>query len=362
MKLLFKPFFYIFLLILISLSSLILQERKVFDIRTLVQIDPLPHTKELIAQKKYAEAEEYLGYFINYPYVSKNPESQKLFKEIEVKRNSYEYQSEKVLEGIIDGKSDENIGKASALVSDFLIIGDIRDLSIEGVNFYNDKDVDSVVVALSSLGIVATITTIYTLGATTSIKTSISVLKYAKRAKKLPKWLGDTLIKQAKIAKKTYSLKHIENILEPIYKLYDKIGLNQTLELLKNTKSLKELKSLSHFSSKFGKKSPVLLQITNNRALQYNKELSKISPKNILYASTYGEDGIKAISKVGEGKFMVRMGQKANLFKTAYKGNLNPIFNYLLKHIPSWLLFGVLFFGLFYFMRDFFVVGKRLIS
>ncbi len=342
-----------------TLSSLLLQERKVFDIRTLAHIDPIPHTQKLIKEKKYAQAEEYLGYFMEYSYVRKNSESKKLFKQIQTKRNSYEYQGEKLIEGVLKGKSDEDIGKTSAMVSDFFLIGDIRDLSLEGVNFYNDKKVDKVVVALSSLGIVATISTIYTLGATSSIKTSISVLKYAKRAEKIPPWLGNILVKQAKRAKDTYSIKHIEKLLSPIYKLYQKVGLNQTLELLSKTKNFRELKNLSSFTTQFNKKSHILLQVTNNKALFYSRKLPKVSHKNFLYASTYGENGFKALSQMGEKKFMVRMGNRVNLLKTGYKGNLNSLFNYLLKHIPSWTLFGTLFFGLFYFIRDFYGVLKR---
>ena len=309
MKFLYKPIIYIVILLLITLSLLLLQERKVFDIRTLTQTDPLPHTKELISQKKYAQAQEYLSYYIEYPYVSKNPESHKLLKEIKDKRSSYEYQSKKFIEGLIDGKSDEDIGKASAIASDFLVIGDVRDLSKEGVNYYNDKKVDKVVVALSSLGLIATISTFYTLGATTPIKTSISVLKYAKRANKLPSWLNKRLINGAKIAKKNYSIKHLEELLTPINKLYKKVGLNQTLDLLKDTKNLQELKGILKFSSKFSKKSPTLLRVTNNKALKYTKNLPNASNKNILYASTYGEDGLRAMSKMGEAKFMARVGR-----------------------------------------------------
>jgi hypothetical protein len=354
MKSLYKPFIYIFLLLLISLSLLLLQERKVFDIRTLTQTDPLPHTKALIQEKKYAQAEEYLSYFIYYPYVNENPESHQILKDIQIKRNSYAYKKEKFIEGIVRGKSDEDIGKASAIASDFLVIGDIRDLSIEGSNYYHDKKVDSVVVALSSLGLIATLSTIYTLGATTPIKTSISVLKYAKRANKLPLWLSNRLVKEAKLAKKSYSVKHIEKLLSPINRLYQRVGLNQTLALLKNTKNFTELKSLTKITAKFGSKSPVLLQVTKGEINYLTKNLSKASSKNILYASTYGEKGLKAISKMGEAKFISRMGKSSNLLKTGYKGNLDSLFNYLLKHVPTWLLLTTAFGGLFYFLKEFY--------
>ncbi len=360
MKFLYKPFIYITLLSLITLSLLLLQERKVFDIRTLVHIDPLPHTQELLQQKKYFEADEYLSYFIEYPYVNQNPKSRQLLQQIKAKRKSYEYQKEKFIEGVVQGKSDEDIGKASAIASDFLFIGDIRDLSIEGSNYYNNRKVDKVVVALSSLGLIATVSTIYSLGASTPIKTSISVLKYAKRANKLPPWLSKKLITQAKIAKETYSMDKIKSLLTPIHKLYTKVGLTQTLTLLKNTKNLKELKHIMNFSSQFGKKSQLLLQITQNQALKYSKLLPNAQTKNILYASTYGKNGLKGMSKMGEAKFMRKVGFRSNLAKTTYKGNFNSLFNYLLKNIPSWVLFSTVFLGLFYFMRKFYVLTKQI--
>ena len=360
MRYLFKPFLSLIILLLITLSLLLLQERKVFDMETLVRIDPLPHTKALIKENKYLEAEEYLSYFMEYPYVQNNPESQPLLQKIKEKRASYEYKSKKLIEGLLKGKSDEDIGKVSAIASDFLLIGDIRDLSIQGSHYYNDEKVDKVMVALSSLGLIATVSTIYTLGATAPLKTSVSVLKYAKNANKLPLWLNKQLITDAKIAKKTRSLEKIKGLLEPIHKLYDKVGLAQTLNLLKKTKNLKELKMLMNFSSRFGKKSQILLQTTNGKALKYIKIIPNAKNKNILYASTYGENGLKGMSKMGEAKFMRRVGFKANLVKTGYKGNFNSLFDYLLKHLPSWLLFSTAFLGLFYFTRKFYVLVKKL--
>ena len=354
-----KIFTPIFMLILLSSSLLILEERKTFDTRTLVHIDPIPHTKALIKKEKFAEAEEYLSYFIAYDYVSKNPESKELLQIIQLKRNSYEYKAKKFLEGITKGGSDEDIGKASAIASDFLVIGDIRDLSIEGKHYLNNEKVDNFIVSLSSLGLIATASTLYTLGATTPIKTSISVLKYGKRANKIPSWLNQKLITEAKISNETKSLDNITNLLQPIYKLYEKVGLNQTLNLLKNTKNFKELKGIMKFTSRFGKKSHILLQSTKGKAVQYAKSMPHIKNKNILYASTYGEKGLKGLKKMGENTFMKRVGFIANLTKTTYKGNLNSFFNYLLKNIPNSLLYIISFFGLFYFIQKIYLIIKK---
>lgn len=360
MKYLFKLLVPLILLLLTTLSLLILEERKTFDIRTLAQIDPIPHTEKLIKENKYVDAHEYLSYFMEYAYVQEDPRSRELLQLIEEKRNSYSYKKEKFLEGIIKGGSDEDLGKASAIASDFLVIGDVRDLAIQGEHYFKDEKVDNIMVALSSLGLLATASTIYSLGATTPIKTSVSVLKYGKRVNKLPPWLSKKLIKEVKIAKDTKSLKSIQTILDPIHKLYQKVGLNQTLNLLKKSKNSKELRDLVSFSSRFGKKSPILLQTTQNSALDYAKIMPKVQNKNILYSSTYGEKGLKGMHKLGEKRFMQRMGFQANLLKTTYKGNLNPLFNYLLKNIPTSLLYGIVFLGLFYFIRKFLMIARAI--
>ncbi len=357
-----KIFTPILLILLTTTSLLILKERKTFDIRTLVHIDPIPHTKELIAKEKYVEAEEYLSYFISYNYVKENPQSQQLLQAIKSKREDYGYKAKKFLEGLTQGKSDEDIGKASAFVSDFLIVGDIRDLSIEGKHYIDNKEVDNVIVALSSLGILATASTVYTMGATTPVKTSISVLKYGKKVNKLPSWLSKQLITQAQISNKTKSLDNLKDLLQPIYKLYDKIGLNQTLNLLKNTKNIKELKSFVTLASRFGKKSNILLKITKGKAFEYAKSMPNVKSKNILYASTYGEEGLKGLKKMGEVKFIKRVGFSSNLAKTTYKGNLNSFFNYLLKTIPSSLLYAIVILTLLYFIQKIYIPIRELFS
>ncbi len=357
-----KIFTSIFVIILLTSSLLILEERKTFDVRTLVHIDPLPYTKELISKEKYVEAEEYLSYFISYDYVKKNPINQKLLNAIKSKREDYAYKAKKLLEGLTEGKSDEDIGKASAIASDFLVIGDIRDLSIEGKHYIDNKEVDNVIVALSSLGILATASTFYTLGATAPLKTSISILKYGKKVNKLPSWLSHQLITQAQISNKTKSLDNLKDLLQPIYKLYDKIGLNQTLNLLKNTKNLKELKSFVTLTARFGKKSNILLKITKGKAFNYAKSMPNVKSKNILYASTYGEKGLKGLKKMGEAKFIKRVGFSSNLAKTTYKGNLNSFFNYLLKNIPSSLLYAIVILSLLYFVQKLYMPIKRLFS
>lgn len=356
----FKLLTPIVILLLLIFSLFILKEKKTFDVSPLVQIDPLPHTKELIKQEKYVEAQEYLAYFMDYDYVKNNPKASELIEAIETKRNSFTYKRDKFFEGIVKGNSDEDIGRASAIASDFLVIGDIRDLSIEGMHYANDEKVDKLMLSLSSLGLLATATTVYSLGATAPIKGTISVLKYGKRINKVPLWLQTKLIKQIELAKKTKSLKEVQHLLAPIEKLYNKVGLNQALNILSKSRNLKELTSFGKFTTRFGNKSQVLLSTTNNTALKYMQKMPNVSRKNFLYASTYGEQGLKGLHKLGASKFMKRVGLTSNLAKTTYKGNFNSLFNALIKNIPNSLLYAMSLFGFLYFARKFFIIKRKI--
>jgi len=360
MKYLFKLLTTPLILILVILSLMLLRERNIFDTRTLVHIDPMPKTWELIKEKKYADADEYLSYFIQFDYVKENPKAVELSNALKEKRDSYEYKKEKLIEGVIEGKSDENIGKVSAIASDFLVVGDIRDLFIQGSNYINDEKVDSVVVALSSLGLVATISTIYTLGATTPAKSSISILKYGKKVNKIPNWLSKTIIKEAKISKETKSLSNVKKILEPIYSLYKRVGLKRSLNILKETKNLTELKGVLKISKRFGKSSSQLIKVTGVKSIKSINSMQKVNPKSILYASSYGDKGVVALKRLGEAKFLKRVKFLSRVSKTTYKGNFDSIFQRLLNSLPTSLLFSIVFLGLFYFIYKFSFLFKKI--
>jgi hypothetical protein len=352
----FTPFI---ILLLVMGSLFLLNERQAFEVNSLTQIDPIPHVKKLIKEKKYVDAEAYLRYFMEYDYVKKNPEASKLMQQIQTTRNSFEYKKRKIIQGIVQGHSDENIGRASAIASDFLVIGDIRDLVIEGMHYSNDEKVDKLMLSLSTLGLLATASTVYSLGASAPIKGSISLLKYGRRLNKIPTWLQKRLIKEVELAQKTKSLKAIEKSLLPIQELYQKVGLNQTLALLSRSRNLKELTHLNKFATRFGTKSQVLLQITNNTALKQIEKMPNVPTKTFLYASTYGERGLKALQRLGATKFMKKVRVGANLAKTTYKGNLLPLLMRLLNKIPNSLLYAISFLGLFYFVWKFFTFAKR---
>ncbi len=300
-----KPVF-AFMLIFALLSSLIYfltneSEDKILE--DLVRIDPVPHAIELVRQEKYSDASDYLSYFMDYEYVNQNPETVDFYDSIESKRQQYGYRMKKVWEGIVRGESDELEGQASAVVSDFFVIGDVRDITKQGMNYLGGKDVDEVSAALSAIGITATGAVLFTGGASASAKPALSFLKITNKVGKMPKWLGRYLIESAKVVRETKKLDRVTDLFDKIHDLYKASGTRATLELLGKSNDINDFKKLARLGSKFGNKTATLLKLTGDAGINAFNKMKGVPKAVFLEAATFGRDGVRALAKVGPNKF-----------------------------------------------------------
>jgi hypothetical protein len=320
----------------------------------LVRINPLPHTQELVAQERYAEAFDYLSFFMDYDYVRSRPEALELYHEIEAKRQALRYRLEKVAEGIIRGTSDELEGQLSAVIADFFVIGDVRDLTLEGLKWMHDEDVDEFTAALSAIGIVASASSLVSAGSTLSAKPALSFLKTAKKVDKVPPWLQKKLIRSAKVMKHTKRLDDVADILDSTHTLFKTSGVRSTLVLLDKAEDTSSLKVFTKFGKTFGKKSATLLDITGDTGIAVFKNIDDVPQAVFLEAATYGKPGLRKLEQVGSdaftrflrhGKFFVRTT------KVTYKHH-EVLLNWSVQAIkrsfgllPTWALWLIVGYG-----------------
>jgi hypothetical protein len=309
--------------------------RKPIAFDALQQIDPLPKTKKLISQNRLVEADEYLSFFVDHGYLKNNEEAQSLLIEIKRKREDLEYRAKKIADGVLEGKSDELDGQIAAGISDFFLFGDLRDLTIEGYHKLTNQEVDEVLVALSSVGVVASGLTLVSAGTSSPVKGTISFLKFAKKSGKLPTWLGKYIIKISKQAANTKNLKPIKSLFDDLYNMTKLSGVSGSLKLLSYTSDLKSLKRVTQFSKTYGKNSSALLSILGKDALKYTKP--RVSKKAFLYAATYGKAGVKRITKLGEIKFFKSLSKplKASRVAKVFGKNGYVIF----KMVPDYVFY-----------------------
>ena len=289
------------------------------DFSHLVRVNPVQQTQQLAQKEKFAEANDYLSYFMEYEYMKEDAEAIRLSQFIQETRESWIYKLKKMNSGFWTGESDETEGQVASVVSDFLVIGDLRDLVIEGNNLIQEKDVDKVNTALATVGVVSSVVVV-----TASAKPAITFLKMTHKAGKMPKWLGKTLVESAEIAKKTNSLDHLKDIFSNVHGLYKTAGARTTLELLAKSKDINDFRRLAKFGNVFGNKTPTLLKVGGDDAITAFQRLGGAEKDTILEASTYGNEGVKFLEKNG-----------AEIFKSGLSSTRRRMTNLEIQFVES---------------------------
>lgn len=333
-----KIFAKLTLTLLALVAAFLLANRAELSLLALQRTNPLPHAQQLVASEKFAEADAWLDFFMEFDYVREDAQAVALHAQIKDKRDGLLYQAGKTLEGFIKGKSDETAGQVSGVVSDFLVFGDIRDLGVQSWHYVSGEEVDEVLLVLSGAGVAATgvqvasaVGTVSTAGAaspalagSTAAKSALVTLKTAKRLGKLPNWLLKELKIAAAAAKKSKSLGKIGEWFDDIGTLARTRG---GLELLSKTDNADDLRKMAKFSRAFEDKSAVMYELAGKRAVEAAQGLNHADELRALrVASTYGDEGVAAMQRMGVQKFTQKLAKKARHWKMLY------------KHAPTWLL------------------------
>ncbi|MFB1489352.1 MULTISPECIES: hypothetical protein [unclassified Thiocapsa] len=338
-------------LLLSLLIGLILWQHAQLSLLALIRIDPVPETKALMTEGRYAEAAEYLEFFLDYEYVRNNPDAIALNTDITAIRSTLAYSAEKVKEGLLEGTSDETLGQVTGIVSDLLVIGDIRDLMIQSGHWVRGDSVDEVIVALSTIGLVATASslasTVATVGtggtaaptvvASSMLKSSVTTLKQAHRLGQLPSWLRETLISSAKTVRQTGSIESVAQILENVRRL---TAIRGGLSLLSGTRNAESLHRFAQVSETFGDATRTLFRLGGETFLiSARRAPSAQSAEGVRLATTYGPKGLRLLDRVGPTRF-VKYSSRGT--KIAHKGEVVQKIARLLIHLPRGLLYGIL--------------------
>src|SRR2546423_8870827 len=96
--------------------------------------------------------------------------------------------------GAVSGRGDSLESLIGAVAADFFIVGDVRDLVIQGGRYVLDGETDQVVLILSGVGLATTLAP--------EVDWVPAVLKAARKAGALSRGLADSIIASAKAGKR----------------------------------------------------------------------------------------------------------------------------------------------------------------
>jgi hypothetical protein len=335
------------LLVLAAIAAGVLWQQAQLSVLALSRIDPLPETRAMVDEGRYADAADYLGFFMIYDYVSRDPAAQALQAEIAGVRGSLSYRLDKLGEGLLHGTSDETIGQAASVATDLFVIGDIRDLAKQGVNYAQGEEVDEVITALASLGVVATAAqlasgaaTVGSAGAaapnvvaTSSAKGGLMILKAARKLGKLPPWMGQAIVQGAKTVKQTKRLDGVTGLFSDVYRLGKTRG---GLTLLGKTTDAASMRRMATLADRFGDQTATLYCIGGDSFVKVAQGAGAVGVETIKAASTYGRKGLVVLDKIGPTRFIKFTARGS---KMTYKSDVIASLARLLLEIPQVLLY-----------------------
>jgi len=201
--------------------------------------------------------------------------------------------------GFISGKSENKSSLAGSIVSDFTVVGDIRDIYKEGNRYIKNQKYNKITLYLSVIGLGLSGATIVSLGSAAPIKASASILKSAKLtknfskilSKKLEKSIDLKVLKQidytslnsikkgAKTFKNSINLKPIKAILKDLQTIKKNSSTIDTIKVLKYIDSEQDLKKLVKISNKYKKNTKSVLKVLGKSAFRGAKIVVKKTAK-----------------------------------------------------------------------------------
>lgn len=302
------------------------------ELLTLTPINPLITIRVLMEQGHYAEAADQVAYFLAIAEDHERSQLTALATEIATHRADLAYQAGKIQEGLVTGSSDEVSGQIAGLTTSLLVIGDVRDLVKEGLNWLQDEPTDEVIIALATLGMVASATQLVSLGSTSPLKAGVTLTKLAQLRGVLPRWLRAHLIRVTQQALTTRSLAPVLPIMQRMQIIMDQAGWRQALTLLPHTRDPGSLNRLATLARHFGSATAPLVSLGGDAALASAPHIAKLGLAPLRHASRYGPEGIHALQVIGPLRF-VKYGARLAKWGYTYPW-LATMGKYLLKVPP----------------------------
>jgi hypothetical protein len=206
-------------------------------------------------------------------------------------------------EGFVTGSGESTAGIAGAVTSDLTVIGDLRDIALEGGRMLAGQPYSELILGLSVVGVGVTAATIATGGGGIVAKTGISLVKAARRAGRLTTEFATTLTRlttdavNMPLLRRTLASVDLTDlnrtqrlvgdygrnvraakllpVLSRMGEISNRVGPAETVRLMKFVKTGENLDDVSDMTRRFGLKSRGIMELSGKVALRSFKTAFK---------------------------------------------------------------------------------------
>ncbi len=265
----FRFIFFIICLLIFCLSSVELQRRFQANTQILIETEPLDQADNLLAQERWEEAKSLSSFIARRSDLGDTQHANRIELDADEALSSLTISGRSFLDGLISGEVNNSSSLVGALALDLFVLGDVRDLVVQGYKVLTDQPSDKIIIALSATGL--------GLSLLPQLHWAPAVLKSLKRSGALSKSFLKSLARVSNTALKTGDYKPLTSLVTHFAKVTEKLGLARTRGAMKAVKSEADLARLAGAAVIDPKKAYAVSVLAGNRGIkQLNKNGSNI--------------------------------------------------------------------------------------
>ncbi|MBI1190431.1 MAG: hypothetical protein GC200_07115 [Tepidisphaera sp.] len=216
--------------------------------------------------------------------------------------------------GAILGKADSLEGLVGAVTADFFVVGDVRDLIIQGTRQAVDGESDPVILTLSAAGVATTVAP--------EIDWVPSILKAARRAGHMTEGIAQVILK----AGRTGKYEKLGVMCEDVAKVAKRSSPGAAMRLLGVVESPEELARVGRFVEREGSRGAFAMHAAAEESAAFLREAGKSgqdlarADAALAKAAEKGPAGVRLLASRA-GRLMLRPHPLLGLAKAVWKGN-----------------------------------------
>ncbi|MCC6660124.1 MAG: hypothetical protein IT437_04480 [Phycisphaerales bacterium] len=239
--------------------------------------------------------------------------------------------------GAISGRGESIAGLVGAVAADFFVVGDIRDLVIQGGRYVIDGETDEVILVLSGIGLATTLAP--------EVDWVPSVLKAARKAGTMTRGVAEFLVRSVRARR----VDDLMEFMRRVRRLAARASPGGAVRLLRYADDPADVAKLARFVEA-ERAGAFALHVTQGEgaALIKAADGGGEAARAVVLASRHGDAG-RAWLRGGRWRAIGRPHALVGLFKAVYKGNaadlaarvasaLDPRAWWLLPLLAGWVV------------------------
>lgn len=251
-------------------------------------VDPIETANRLAAQDRWAEVSMLAGFVQAHPALGDERAAAALARKADLQLNSWEGYVRSFVRGAATGMPTDSVSMLGSLSLDLFAVGDIRDLAVQGWREMRYGEGDTVIIALSAIGLTTTLAP--------ELDWAPALLKALKRTGALTRGFLRSLKGASRTALKTGKFDGVGRIVADVGRTARRLGPGPLQGVMRSVDSAEDLSRIA--------------------------KASRIDARGTYAVATlFGKNGVKRISRSGKNvsKLVATMRAGSRLGKIAKK-------------------------------------------